>query len=250
MNVKPSATNIEDQLRLELLKTMKHEEVEYLISRIKSSSPPQLTHIIAVGPPCAGKGTSLGNYSQYTINAYPVETTSTLLKEASKANNAQGRKIAQIMAAGALVTEDVMIPLILQVLAEAKTPTIFDGLIRTRAQALAFMLAGIKFKMVWLSADRDTLFARANNRLVCPKCGTSYSKSEVTSRLCTKPNCGSELTTRPDDQKISKRIDDFMNETEPALNLLIQYGFKCLTIDTVALNQAEIVDKMTHFIHD
>jgi adenylate kinase len=125
-------------------------------------------NIILLGPPGAGKGTQA---------AYLVETrgmvqlsTGDMLREAKSSGTEMGKKVAEIMDAGKLVTDDIVIGLIEEKLEQgAEGGFIFDGFPRTlgQADALGELLAKKGQKLdavIEMEVDDETLVARIVNR--------------------------------------------------------------------------------------
>ncbi|MGR3484816.1 MAG: adenylate kinase [Paracoccaceae bacterium] len=91
-------------------------------------------NIILLGPPGAGKGTQAGRL----VDARGMVQLSTgdMLRAARSSGTELGRRVAAIMDAGELVTDEIVIDLIAERLdAEAAGGFIFDGFPRTLAQA-------------------------------------------------------------------------------------------------------------------
>lgn len=102
-------------------------------------------NIILLGPPGAGKGTQ----SDYLRDTYKLTKLATgdMLRAAVAAGTELGKKAQGIMAAGQLVSDDIMIGIIRDAISDANCPNgfILDGFPRTTAQAAALdaMLAEI-----------------------------------------------------------------------------------------------------------
>jgi adenylate kinase len=101
-----------------------------------------MTNIILLGPPGAGKGTQ----AQRLVEARRMVQLSTgdMLREAKTSGTEMGRRVAEVMERGALVTDDIVIGLIAEKLDKgAPGGFIFDGFPRTlkQADALAALLA-------------------------------------------------------------------------------------------------------------
>lgn len=91
-------------------------------------------NIILLGPPGAGKGTQAG----FLVEARDMVQLSTgdMLREAKASGTEMGKIVAEVMASGALVTDEIVIGLIKEKLqGENKGGFIFDGFPRTLQQA-------------------------------------------------------------------------------------------------------------------
>lgn len=101
-----------------------------------------MANIILLGPPGAGKGTQA---ERLVAGRGMVQlSTGDMLREAKSSGTEMGRKVAEVMERGALVTDEIVIGLIEEKLEKgAKGGFIFDGFPRTlkQADALAELLA-------------------------------------------------------------------------------------------------------------
>lgn len=101
-----------------------------------------MANIILLGPPGAGKGTQA---ERLVAERGMVQlSTGDMLREAKTSGTEMGRRVAEVMERGALVTDDIVIGLIDEKLAKgAPGGFIFDGFPRTlkQADALADLLA-------------------------------------------------------------------------------------------------------------
>ncbi len=101
-----------------------------------------MANIILLGPPGAGKGTQAMRLVE--DRAMVQLSTGDMLREAKTSGTEMGRRVAEVMERGALVTDDIVIGLIAEKLAKgAPGGFIFDGFPRTlkQADALADLLA-------------------------------------------------------------------------------------------------------------
>jgi adenylate kinase len=126
--------------------------------------------VVLLGPPGAGKGTQ----AQRLVEQYGVVQLSTgdMLRAAVKAGTPLGRKVADIMARGALVPDDLVVAIVEERIdrPDAKRGFILDGFPRTvqQAEALDRLLKkkGLKLDaVIALQVDEDVLLHRIKNRI-------------------------------------------------------------------------------------
>ena len=182
-------------------------------------------NIILLGPPGAGKGTQ----ARFLVEERGMVQLSTgdMLREARSSGTEMGQKVAAIMDAGELVTDEIVIGLIREKL-EQKAPGgyIFDGFPRTLAQATALdklleetgetLHAAIEMRV-----RDEALIDRITARSTCAGCGEVYNDN-------TKPvpadgkcsNCGQDkITRRADDnaESLRTRLMEYYKKTSPLL---------------------------------
>ncbi len=125
-------------------------------------------NIILLGPPGAGKGTQAGHLVE--TRGMVQLSTGDMLREAKSSGTEMGKKVAEIMDAGMLVTDEIVIGLIEEKLEQgAAGGFIFDGFPRTlgQADALGDLLAKKGQKLdavIEMEVDDETLVARIVNR--------------------------------------------------------------------------------------
>ena len=90
-------------------------------------------NIILLGPPGAGKGTQAGLLAK--SRGMVQLSTGDMLREAQASGSEMGKIVADVMASGQLVTDEIVIGLIREKLAQGGSGFIFDGFPRTLAQA-------------------------------------------------------------------------------------------------------------------
>ncbi|WP_424831548.1 adenylate kinase [Ruegeria sp.] len=125
-------------------------------------------NIILLGPPGAGKGTQ----AQHLVETRGMVQLSTgdMLREAKTSGTEMGQKVAAIMDAGKLVTDEIVIGLIEEkLMTEKGAGFIFDGFPRTLAQAdaLAALLTKVGQSLhtvIEMRVDDETLVKRIVNR--------------------------------------------------------------------------------------
>lgn len=175
-------------------------------------------NLILLGAPGAGKGTQAELLCEKLC--IPAISTGNMLREAMKNDTPLGRQVKQYMDEGSLVPDEVIITLVENRIAQpdCKNGFILDGVPRTLVQAEALEARGIKIDhVVSLEVDDAEIAARMSGRRVCTKCGASYhivSNPTKTEGICDL--CGSEVTTRADDEPatVQHRLDQYHAKTE------------------------------------
>jgi len=182
-------------------------------------------NIILIGPPGAGKGTQ----AKLLVETRGMVQLSTgdMLRAAKTSGTDMGNKVAAVMDAGQLVTDDIVIGLISEQLdSEAAGGFIFDGFPRTLAQAdalealLASKGAGLDH-VIEMQVDDEALVNRITARSTCGDCGEGYndiSKPIPASGACAKCG-GSEFKRRADDnaESLKTRLMAYYKETLPLI---------------------------------
>lgn len=183
-------------------------------------------NIILLGPPGAGKGTQ----ARILVEEHGLVQLSTgdMLRAAKTSGTDLGNKVADVMARGDLVTDDIVIGLIAEQLdGEAgEKGLIFDGFPRTLAQADALEdLLDKKGKeldaVVEMRVDDDALVERISGRFTCANCGEVYhDKTKPTSQDGVCDKCGAtEFVRRADDnaESVRVRLASYYRNTAPLI---------------------------------
>jgi len=181
--------------------------------------------IVLLGAPGSGKGT------QAKILAgeknVPHISTGDMLREAVGAGSRFGLQAKSIMDAGNLVSDEIMLGIIAERLAQADASDgfILDGFPRTKQQALdlddLLDQLGVPLDMaVLMDLDFEILMKRLTGRRTCSKTGkllNIYFSSQDELDECT--NSGGELIHREDDNEetIANRLAVYRKNTEPVV---------------------------------
>lgn len=182
-------------------------------------------NIILLGPPGAGKGTQARILEE---NRGMVQlSTGDMLREAKDSGTEMGKIVADVMARGDLVTDEIVIGLIREKLETVSANGfIFDGFPRTLAQAdaLGKLLADegqTLDKVIELRVDDDVLVQRITARSTCGSCGEVYN--DLTKPIPEDGKClkcgGTEFKRRADDNEDSlrTRLMEYYKKTSPLL---------------------------------
>lgn len=175
--------------------------------------------IILLGAPGAGKGTQ----AQFMMDAYNIPQISTgdMLRAAIKAGTELGKKAKEVMDAGQLVSDDLIIGLVQERVKEddCKEGFLLDGFPRTIPQANAMLEVGIDVDhVVELQVDDEVIVKRMAGRRVHPGSGRVYHVEYNPPKVEGKDDVtGENLAIRPDDEEstVRKRLGIYHDQTEP-----------------------------------
>ena len=175
--------------------------------------------LILLGAPGAGKGTQAAVICRkYSI---PQISTGDMLRAAVKAGTPMGMAAKQIMDSGALVSDDIIIGLVKERIAQPDCANgfLFDGFPRTLPQADALRDAGIKLDFVLeIDVPDSAIIERMSGRRVHPSSGRSYHTSFNPPRVAGKDDAtGEDLIQREDDTEatVTKRLAVYQSQTRP-----------------------------------
>ncbi len=183
-----------------------------------------MVNIILLGPPGAGKGTQAKRLVEE--RGMVQLSTGDMLREAKTSGTETGRKVAEVMDRGHLVTDEIVIGLIGEKLASGGSGYIFDGFPRTlkQADALADLMQRNGQKIdaaIELKVDDEALRDRIVGRFSCGNCGTVYhDKNRPTKVPGVCDVCGStDLRRRPDDteEALRTRMLAYYRDTSPLI---------------------------------
>jgi len=183
--------------------------------------------IVLLGAPGSGKGTQAKKLmAEHNI---PQISTGDMLRAAVESGSPVGRQAKAIIDAGNLVSDDVMIRIIRDRLAEpdAEQGFILDGFPRNEKQAndLDVLLdeLGKPLDMaILMNVNLDILMKRLTGRRTCSLTGkllNIYFSPQEELDECT--SAGGELVQREDDNEeiIGNRLNVYRRQTEPLVAL-------------------------------
>lgn len=193
-------------------------------------------NLILLGAPGAGKGTQAKRIEE-NFHIKQLSTGDMLRAEVS-AGTKVGLEAGEIMEAGRLVPDDMIIGLIDARLdaEDCRGGFILDGFPRTLAQAEALdrMLAQRQAtldKVLSIEVDDDAMVERISGRFTCAKCGEGYHdkfKRPKVDGACDA--CGATtFTRRADDnaETVRKRLEAYHAQTRPIIGYYDQRSLVC-----------------------
>lgn len=178
--------------------------------------------LILLGAPGAGKGTQATFICQkYGI---PQISTGDMLRAAVKAGTPLGMEAKKVMDAGGLVSDDLIINLVKERIAQDDCVKgfLFDGFPRTIPQADAMKAAGVKLEYVLeIDVPFDAIIERMSGRRSHPASGRTYHVKFNAPKVDGIDDVtGDPLVQRADDQKetVKKRLDVYSAQTRPLVD--------------------------------
>ena len=175
--------------------------------------------VILLGAPGAGKGTQ----AQLIMDqlSIPQISTGDMLRAAVKAGSELGMQVKDIMASGGLVSDDLIIALVKQRIAEPDCDQgfLFDGFPRTIPQAQALRDAGVEIdRVIEIDVPDEEIVSRLSGRRVHEASGRVYHIEHNPPKTeGVDDETGEPLVQREDDQEatIRKRLAVYHEQTEP-----------------------------------
>lgn len=199
-------------------------------------------NVVLLGPPGAGKGTQARRLEDG--HGMVQLSTGDMLRAAVASGSAIGRQAKDVMEAGQLMPDALMVEMIGARIEEPDCVHGFtlDGFPRTvgQAEGLDRMLEqrGKKLDFVIeMAVDDAALIERIAGRFECCSCGTGYHdtfKRPATKGVCD--NCGdTNFRRRADDNAaaVERRLTVFHNQTAPLLPYYQERGI-LRTVDGMA----------------
>ncbi|MHA6266252.1 adenylate kinase [uncultured Aliiroseovarius sp.] len=182
--------------------------------------------LILLGPPGAGKGTQ----ARMLEDKFGLVQLSTgdLLRAAVAAGTDAGKAAKAVMEAGGLVSDDIVIAILRDRLADADCAkgVILDGFPRTTGQAKALDAlleeSGQRINAaISLDVDDAAMVARISGRYTCGGCGEGYHdqfKQPAKDGVCDKCG-GTDMKRRADDnaETVGSRLEAYHAQTAPLI---------------------------------
>ena len=184
--------------------------------------------IILLGGPGAGKGTQAG----YITEKYGVPQISTgdMLRAAVKAGTPLGQEAKKVMDAGGLVSDDIILGLVKERVAQPDCGKgfLFDGFPRTVVQAEALKTENVAVDaVVEIDVDDAEIIRRMGGRRVHLASGRTYHLTFNPPKVEGKDDVtGEDLIQRDDDQEetVRKRLTVYHDQTEPLIDYYTKWA--------------------------
>jgi len=177
--------------------------------------------VILLGAPGAGKGTQ----AKFITEKFGIPQISTgdMLRAAVKAGTELGIKAKSVMDSGGLVSDDLIIALVQERIAQADCAKgfLFDGFPRTIPQAEALVTAGVVLDyVVEIAVPDEDIVKRIAGRRVHEASGRVYHIDHNPPKVAGKDDAtGDELVQRKDDteETVRHRLSVYHSQTEPLI---------------------------------
>ncbi len=177
--------------------------------------------LILLGPPGAGKGTQ-ANLIKETFSI-PQISTGDMLRAEVKSGTQRGKELKQIMDAGELVSDELILDIIKQRILDddCENGYLFDGFPRTVAQAEGMLNNGIDVDyVVELKVADSEIINRMSGRRVHLDSGRTYHVKFNPPKINGKDDItGEPLIQRDDDKEetVKKRLQVYHSQTSPLI---------------------------------
>jgi adenylate kinase len=178
--------------------------------------------LILLGAPGAGKGTQATFICQkYGI---PQISTGDMLRAAVKAGTPLGLELKKVMDSGALVSDELIINLVKERIAQPDCAQgfLFDGFPRTIPQADAMKAAGVKLDYVLeIDVPFDAIIERMSGRRSHPASGRTYHVKFNPPKVANVDDVtGEPLVQREDDKEdtVKNRLAVYSAQTRPLVD--------------------------------
>lgn len=178
--------------------------------------------VILLGGPGAGKGTR-AKFIEELFNI-PQISTGDMLRAAVKAGTPLGLEAKKVMEAGGLVSDDIILGLVKDRIAESDCANgyIFDGFPRTLAQAESLKAQAVDIDyVVEIDVSDEEVIKRMTGRRVHPASGRTYHIVFNPPKAEGKDDdTGENLIQRDDDKEetVKERLKIYHDQTEPLIN--------------------------------
>ena len=204
--------------------------------------------IILLGAPGAGKGTQ----AQFLTKKYNIPQISTgdMLRAAIKAGTEMGKLAKEAMDTGKLVTDEIIIGLVKDRIAEddCKNGYLLDGFPRTLAQADAVTNAGIQIDaVIEIDVADEEIVKRMSGRRAHLASGRTYHVVFNPPKVEGKDDItGEDLVQRDDDKEsvVADRLKVYHEQTEPLIGYYKGQATKNSTLKYITVDGTAHIDEV------
>lgn len=178
--------------------------------------------LILLGAPGAGKGTQASFICQKF--GIPQISTGDMLRAAVKAGTPLGLQAKSVMESGGLVSDDLIIGLVKDRIAQPDCAQgfLFDGFPRTLPQADSLKAAGVRLDYVLeIDVPFEAIIERMSGRRSHPASGRTYHLKFNPPKVAGLDDLtGEPLVQRADDQEdtVRKRLEVYSAQTRPLVD--------------------------------
>ena len=184
--------------------------------------------LILLGAPGAGKGTQ----ATFICGKFGIPQISTgdMLRTAVKAGTPLGLAAKKVMDSGSLVSDDIIIGLVKERIAQADCANgfLFDGFPRTIPQADAMKASGVKLDAVLeIDVPDATIIERMSGRRVHMASGRTYHVKFNPPKVADRDDAtGEPLIQRVDDleETVRKRLQVYQRQTRPLVDYYTRWA--------------------------
>jgi adenylate kinase len=202
--------------------------------------------VILLGAPGAGKGTQ----AHFITSKFglPQISTGDMLRAAVKEGSPLGLLVKEVMATGGLVTDEIIIALVEERVAQVdcKDGYLLDGFPRTIPQAQAMVDAGISIDVVIeIAVDDEEIVRRLSGRRVHLDSGRVYHTIfNPPKTLGLDDETGEALIQREDDKEetVRKRLSVYHSQTKPLVNFYQKLEEAAEGVQVLKVNGKDDVD--------
>jgi len=177
-------------------------------------------NVVLVGLPGSGKGTQGAQFARR--HRIPKISTGDMLRDAVARGTALGREVAETLASGGLVPDDLIIRVVEERLRDPDTARgfVLDGFPRTLPQATALdalMADRGALLVIYLDVSPEVILERILSRRICESCGQADTGAP-TSEYCA--SCGGGFVKRADDHAdvVRRRVAAYVENTAPLVD--------------------------------
>ncbi len=184
--------------------------------------------VILLGAPGAGKGTQAKLIMEKM--GIPQISTGDMLRAAVAAGTELGLQVKDIMASGGLVSDDLIIALVKERIAQAdcRNGFLFDGFPRTIPQAEAMQRAQVQIdRVIEIDVPDQDIISRLSGRRVHEASGRVYHIEHNPPKTAGVDDVtGESLIQRADDteETVRKRLQVYHEQTRPLVDFYQQHG--------------------------